>query len=176
MVRVRGAYINTCTLYTIYIYSYGRPASTRLYNTCWKQKRKKTKRIFTIHGVRVSITRTQCPYFFGLHSWWVYYITEPSIMSTTPPPLMVFIIIIIIINTPIVLRGTPENSENPRRRSRRHSYCEFRKRTVRWRRWRLPTERGLPGREYCFRRILWVGHDDRRPTTERRERNVKRHP
>jgi len=60
------------------------------------------KRVFIIY-TRVYIHYDDVR-LFSLHSWWVYYITGPSITSA--------INAVFIINMLIVFCGTPKNSEN----------------------------------------------------------------
>jgi len=90
-------------VYTLKIYTC--PVSTRLYVRCsntrrrWKSRKKRVFIIYTRVYIHYDDVR-----LFSLHSWWVYYITGPSITSA--------INAVFIINMLIVFCGTPKNSEN----------------------------------------------------------------
>jgi len=91
------------SVYTLCIYTC--PVSTRLYVRCSNTRRRRKsrkKRVFIIY-TRVHIHYDDVR-LFSLHSWWVYYITGPSITSA--------INAVFIINMLIVFCGTPKNSEN----------------------------------------------------------------
>jgi len=101
---VRVVYIHTLYRYTLLIYTC--PVSTRLHvrcsNTRRRRRKSRKKRVFIIY-TRVHIHYDDVR-LFSLHSWWVYYITGPSITSA--------INAVFIINMLIVFCGTPKNSEN----------------------------------------------------------------
>jgi len=85
----------------IYIYVQYPGGCMRCVQTQGEGGRRK-KRVFIIY-TRVYIHYDDVR-LFSLHSWWVYYITGPSITSAINS--------LFIINMLIVFCGTPKNSEN----------------------------------------------------------------